>query len=370
MGWSVLYDYNVGILGGKVSGYTSSSRLLINTGYTYVPYNIYEVSESSYNAGGYDRTYDTLWKHNVNSWGDLNYLVYPNIIISNNNIQLANLFTSCTDFTNYATTYGFVTGSSTYYGSAVIPSPTPTPTPTPANPTSVAGLQGWYDANNPVQFQPTIPTNGQLLTQWGDSSGLLHNLNSSGNPEKPTYYTNIQNGKPAVYYNGSANSQSATNYTGFQSATGMTIFVVAKISGTTGTQKITTMGDNKNIFDDALLGFSGATARYQVGAAGASAQDSAGVVDTTAHIHTTVFNGTLTGNANRLVYRRDRTPITLTFTGTVGATLNANSNILYVSQSAFPYNGFAMEIAVYNRTLTATEITNIENYLFAKWGTP
>ena len=195
-------------------------------------------------------------------------------------------------------------------------------------------------------------------------------MNSSGNPEKPTYYTNIQNGKPAVYYNGTANSQTATNYTAFQSATGMTIFVVAKISGTTGTQKITTMGDNKNIFDDALLGFSGATARYQVGMAGATAQDSAGVVDTTAHIHTTVFNGSLTGNANRLVYRRDRTPITLTFTGTVGATLNANSNILYVSQSAFPYNGFAMEIAVYNRTLTATEITNIENYLFNKWGTP
>ena len=91
---------------------------------------------------------------------------------------------------------------------------------------------------------------------------------------------------------------------------------------------------------------------------------------TTAHIHTTVFNGTLTGNANRLVYRRDRTPVTLTFTGTVGATLNANSNILYVSESSFPYNGFAMEIAVYNRTLTATEITNIENYLFNKWGTP
>jgi len=129
-GWSILYDYNVGCLGGGVSGYTSSVRdPRPSQSLTYVPYFIYEVNETDYNTGGSGRTDDSLWSYIAYSGaGDLNQFNYPAYAIYNSGAtkQIFNLALDCADFNSIATGQGVVTGSSTYHTG-------PTPPPSPYN---------------------------------------------------------------------------------------------------------------------------------------------------------------------------------------------------------------------------------------------
>lgn len=55
--------------------------------------------------------------------------------------------------------------------------------------------------------------------------------------------------------------------------------------------------------------------------------------------------------------------------GTNAQTITSNNtNIGVVSGFSFNLNGLIAEIIIYNRDLSSTEITTVENYLFAKWG--
>lgn len=126
-GWSIEYDYNVGILSGNTSGYTSTIYDVQSTLGKYVPYSIYEVTKTDYEASGLDRNpNDTLWMYctftGVTSGvgvgvGDLNVTNFPSYVAnSGNTIQLMNVFTGCTDFSTKATANGIRVGSSTYHG--------------------------------------------------------------------------------------------------------------------------------------------------------------------------------------------------------------------------------------------------------------
>lgn len=53
--YSILYDYFVGVLGGNVSGFTTSVPY---TGTSYLPFSMWEVSEAEYNASGTSYTDD------------------------------------------------------------------------------------------------------------------------------------------------------------------------------------------------------------------------------------------------------------------------------------------------------------------------
>ena len=108
--WSIMYDYFIGFLGGNASGFTSS---IPYTGNTYIPYSIYEVSESDYNATG-----STLYTGD----SQVNYFllateeapvgsVYnqknPVWLINSGQTQATlNVFTGCTDFNTQAATIG------------------------------------------------------------------------------------------------------------------------------------------------------------------------------------------------------------------------------------------------------------------------
>lgn len=64
---------------------------------------------------------------------------------------------------------------------------------------------------------------------------------------------------------------------------------------------------------------------------------------------------------------------TLTLTGGGGNFINYTSVNGYTLGSFTPGNTLGMkgklfEVAVYNRVLTGTEITQVENYLKSKWG--
>lgn len=65
-------------------------------------------------------------------------------------------------------------------------------TGTPFSPTDIAGLKLWLKADS------LSLNDGDAVGTWTDSSGQGNNATESTN--KPTYKTNIQNGKPAVQF--------------------------------------------------------------------------------------------------------------------------------------------------------------------------
>lgn len=203
-GWSVLYDYNVGVLldSGEVnvSGYTSSVRDFAQSD-SYVPYTIYEVDEATYNSSGIPRQYDTMWSYLLTSTygeGDLNLSEFPSYIYADDAI-LFNLFESCAQFTAAKNTYGITTGSSTYHGAIVTPTPTPTSTPAPT-PTATPGIVGSLILNFDELVNDRgidtiqLSVNGSVRKLiYTDTDGLYVTNISSGDVVRIEVFTNPTN---------------------------------------------------------------------------------------------------------------------------------------------------------------------------------
>ncbi len=74
------------------------------------------------------------------------------------------------------------------------------------SPNQISGLSLWFDATTSVFSDggTTPATDGQTVAQWNDLSLSAKNLTAVGSA-KPTYNTNIQNGKPGITFDGVAN---------------------------------------------------------------------------------------------------------------------------------------------------------------------
>ena len=251
--------------------------------------------------------------------------------------------------------------------------PTPTPTPTPVPPTpSDPTLQIWYDGADSTQYSPTNPSNGQAITQWTDKSATAHNAAPTGGPgTRPLYTASIQNGKSALYFDSVEDGLEAP-LTSLQAITGSTMIWVAKTLNASINQQMVegvvksggsyTATNGYKIFVSASHG-------YQVAMASGSAIANV-IPDTNWHIHTLVFDGTQTGNASRLKYRIDGLERTLTFQTNVSSSTSPNINGILIGTDASlnnDFNGYAGELLLYTKTLSTSEISNTEAYLFNKW---
>jgi hypothetical protein len=181
--WSVLYDYFVGILGGNVSGYTSS----VNSAYLYLdgkitPYDIWEVSEDEYNASGLDHEYDPLDSEFINGIATSvpssdEFTQNPYIWLFSNQFGSAkatlNLAPDCATFISIAA----ATNVTLSPAATPLPTPTPEPTSVPApTPTATPGILGSllmsYDSLE-LGDNYQVSVNGALRTlQYIDSSNL------------------------------------------------------------------------------------------------------------------------------------------------------------------------------------------------------
>jgi hypothetical protein len=88
-------------------------------------------------------------------------------------------------------------------------------------------------------------------------------------------------------------------------------------------------------------------------------------------VGTIIFDGTQTGNANRLKLRLNSVDQSLTFTGTVPATTSASTNSIYVGCDSngtnFSVQGVGAVYIFIGDTLSAVEIQNVENLLTNTW---
>lgn len=245
----------------------------------------------------------------------------------------------------------------------VLPDPVDNPEEA-VEPTTFVTLQFWYDGADTDQFIPGA-TDEQGITQWTDKSVLAHNANPSGGATKRPSYENTTplNGYGYLEFDG--NDHLTINpFTELQSQPGFTLFYVSKFANTTGIKHLsdTDSGDLKMFADGTTMtvGMEGATATV------------ASEVNTNWAIHTLAFDGSQTGNAARLAYRKDKTAKTLSFTGTVGATTNASQTTYSLGNEhgggTNGMVGYIAEAILFKRALTSAEIQNIENYLSNKWG--
>ena len=231
----------------------------------------------------------------------------------------------------------------------------------PAN--TLVALESWYDGSDGTSFVPGNPADGDTFTQWTDKSSFAHNANPIGGATtRASYETNEQNSLSVVRFDGN-DGLSINPYASLASAPALTVFVVMKMTSTTGNPRIFATN-------------SGATELYYDSTAGKFVAEAAGGIGTSTvsnaagfHTHVFAFDGSQTTNAASLKYRYDKTDITLSFTGTVGDTLSASNTTLYIGNDngANFYTGDIAEFLIFTHVLTATEIANVENYLSNKW---
>jgi hypothetical protein len=208
-GWSVWYDQSIGTFTGSTTptGFTSTIR--DSSTQAYVPFTISEITKDQYDNGGcYDISCDTLIDF---EWNFVNVL-FPNIEYAfglglpsfwqnaAGTYEGLNLWTSCSDFNTTRVAYGILTGSSINHGASpciVTPTPTPTPggpTPTPS-PTPLPITSGslfFYDPGNINSY----PGSGSVLYDlsgngrhanintgitWVSGSAAYFNLNGNDN---------------------------------------------------------------------------------------------------------------------------------------------------------------------------------------------
>jgi len=225
------------------------------------------------------------------------------------------------------------------------------------NPKRLAGLSAWYDAT--VASSVTLVSD--YVSQWSDLSGAGHHLTQSVEADRPALGT--ISGKTAIDLDGSNDYLSnADAPSGWEFGT---IFCVHERDG----------GANQNVYavrsslnNNMYCSVNSAAAEYRSGggAGGTGGLRSTGVVT----------NGTprlLTQTAdNSSVYdlRLDAATATGTTSGfltNVAGTYLGCRNSSSLGLGLF-FNGKVGEFIVYNRVLSASEITKVEQYLAAKWG--
>ena len=231
---------------------------------------------------------------------------------------------------------------------------------------AATSLQIWFDGADITQFQPTNPSDGDGITQWNDKSNFAHNANPEGSPAnavRPTYQTAEQNSLSVVEFDGTNDCLSINPVAWVRGLQNFTFFVVAKYDGTGSTRFLSTTDT-----DDIVIKNTGT--EITVGMAGATAVTSSLALDTGYHIHTLVFDGTLSGDSNRLKYRYDGTQKSLAFTGTVGTAIeNAVDKFLIGCGDGTGYfDGQIAEVIAFQQTLDTTDLGDIESYLTTRWG--
>lgn len=257
--------------------------------------------------------------------------------------------------------------------------PTLTPSPTQAVVPSDPTLEIYYQGSLATFFTPT-PTSGSTFTQWVDSSSSAHNANpiGGGPTPAPEWWSNVQNGLGAVYFNGTTDGLSVNPLTDLQNNSGQTIVIVAKSLNSSATGQYIQGGEDQNTgLNSVFLRQSGGT--YNVAEAGGFAAVNGTPVDTNPHILTIVFSGTGLTDSDRLKFRIDSVEQSMAYLSPVGTTTSSLTTYAFMGVSYTPvtagteqyfYNGFLMDVLVYSRALTSFELDSIEIYLSNKWNIP
>ena len=226
---------------------------------------------------------------------------------------------------------------------------------------TLADLQIWYDAADTATIIPNATDESQI-TQWTDKSNFAHNANPDGGSAKPTYEdTTPQNGYGYIEFDGVDDSLKVSPITNITSISGLTVFQVFQTKNITPPAGDTFLGTN-----DADFGILHLNGDMKLTMKGSSFDTAKSITANTWHQHTLIYDGT----APSLGYRLDKSAGTVTG-GSVPSTSSANTDEMFFGNNVSgtsALDGFLAEVIIFTKTLSAIEISNIENYLSNKWG--
>lgn len=234
-------------------------------------------------------------------------------------------------------------------------------------PASLPNINVWYYADDGKTFNKTTSiTNATAVTSWQNAGGLTsHDWNSTGG-RRPVWYSNQKNGKGVVRFDHAGGQYLSINPIAYmQGLPGVTMFVVFKTSNVaSGTRICTTTNTNGFRWGQRantwIAGFAGANCNVVTTSA-----------DTDYHHVSIIYDGTATGNANRLKIRLDSINQTLSFSGNVAATTSNVASDFYGGVDADGasnfWDGDICEMMFFTRTLNTGEVNAIENYITSKW---
>ena len=231
---------------------------------------------------------------------------------------------------------------------------------------SVTTLQVWFDGSDSTQFQPTNPSDGDGILQWNDKSNLAHNANpiGTGPDKRATYETNELNTYSVVRFDGDA-GLSVNPFTSLAGSSEQTIFVVAKATNLDANPQTLTSTNAGG------LKFRWNGSNWIVNTAGGTGVSTI-TADANWHIFGLVYNGNGASDALKLKFRYDKVDQTLDFSADpgVGSTLSGSItqfNIACRDDNVEHFIGDIASVLMFNRTLSAEEIDNVENYLNIHW---
>jgi hypothetical protein len=240
-------------------------------------------------------------------------------------------------------------------------------------------LEVWYDASQSISttFNSNVITSGTEVTSWHNGGGLTsHDWNSTGG-KRPEWFSNIQNGKGVVRFNNTTTGTptgedadtdellSINPIAYLQSLPAATMVLLYRTLSTAAGRRILTSSNTSGF----QWGQNGT--QYVGGFSGATFTVDSITVDTNFHHIILRFDGSQSTNATRLTARLDSSELSLTFSGTVGATTSPSASSFYGGVDSTGNSNYFIgdigEIMIFTRALSFSEIFAIEQYLTNKW---
>jgi len=226
------------------------------------------------------------------------------------------------------------------------------------DPRQILGLQLWLDASQIVGLN-----DGDSVGTWSDLSGNANDATQGTASKKPLYKTAIVNGKPVVRFDGVDDFLSNATLTALNGVSAATLFTVKKETTYTGISFPFYTAAN-------LYKFNVGGTRYYRTSATEDANASSSTLWGSWTYEGMLYDGSQSGNSNRLKVRSNGSPLAVGYTGTIQSTLGSGTGF-YVSTydgTTYPWNGDVAEIILFNRAVTGADLTNLEAYLASKYG--
>ncbi len=230
------------------------------------------------------------------------------------------------------------------------------------NPLHVPGCQTWLDGTNPSN-NGVVPADNTLISSWKDKSKNANNATQSTMASQPTFKLNIQNGKPALFFDGNfLNGTTSITGDSFYS-----VFYVGKLSDNLSYYTAWGLGANEASGESVGGGFG----FFGIGVPSFIVFEYGyGESDFSPGNTNSNYISSLR-NANKSVsiwVNGSAETVSSGVLGDLNLSTDYTIGLLTPSSTGSYYLGYIMEIVIYNNTTSSSNRILIQNFLKNKWG--
>jgi hypothetical protein len=224
-------------------------------------------------------------------------------------------------------------------------------------PKNISGIRLWLDASNVLNG--SNPSNNSAISSWVDLSGVSGNAAQATSGKRPVFRQNIQNGLPAIEFDG-ANSQ-CMQVASLALGSQMTVFTVLECI--TANTWFMEQSPDINSNDGFYQYGNGFATQIKNSGVNVMSANIAGWLGTDPVLAMTKYDGsTALAWKNGALYPGS--------SGSGSITNNTTTNVLNIgsrNQAGLFFDGYLYELIIYNGALSNAQIELINEYLRRKW---